>query len=357
MGVHMAKSFNIGFIGTGIMGAPIAGHILDAGYNVNVYNRTKKKAEDLINRGAHWVDSVEEIAKTSDVIFTMLGFPQDVEEVYLSKSGLLQCSKKGTYLIDLTTTAPELARDIYNAAQAAGCHAFDCPVTGGESGAQAGTLTLIVGSSEQEIAPVRPILETFGKKILCFDKAGQGQTEQLANQIALAGSMCGMAEALSFAAVNGLNQYDVRNLILSGTGKSGAMESLGLKAIDGDYKPGFLVEHFLKDIGLALQAAEEEELRLPAMETAFSLYDMLDCIGGSRLGTQSLPVLYQEEADAVAAGLDWSLYTSSLEDEHDEYQHQDECGCNCDNDADACHSHGNQSNDADTCNCDCGCDE
>lgn len=321
----------VAFIGTGIMGAPIAGHIMDAGYELTVYNRTKAKADALVERGARWADSAAEAAAGADVVFTMLGYPEDVEETYLTTEGLLRCAEKGAYLIDLTTSSPQLARDIAESAQVMGKVAFDCPVTGGQSGAEAGTLTLIVGATEHDIEPVRPILESFSSKICCFGGAGKGQEAKLANQVALASAMVGMADALAFAEQCGLDQAQVRDLICSGTGDSGAMRSLAPLALDGDYKPGFMVKHFLKDLGLALQTAEDKEIALPGAETAFTLYDMLDAIGGSEMGTQGITLLYQEEADAVAAGLDWSLYTAAHEDEecgcgHD-HGHGEECGC------------------------------
>ena len=324
-----SKNLKIAFIGTGIMGAPIAGHIMDAGYELTVYNRTKEKAADLIERGAAWADSVAEAAKDTDVVFTMVSFPTDVEEVYLAGEGLLASAKDGAYLIDLTTSAPELARDIAGAAEVCGKHAFDCPVTGGESGAIAGTLTAIIGATERDIEPVREVLETFTSKICCFGGAGKGQAAKLSNQVALASAMVGMADALSFAQQNDLDVEQVREMICSGTGSSGAMQQLAPKAIDGDYKPGFLVEHFLKDLGLALTVAEEKELALPGADAAFTLYDMLDAIGGGRMGTQAITLLYQEEAEAVAAGLDWSLYTA-------QHEHDDECDCGCGHD----HGHG-----------------
>ena len=249
-----SKNLKIAFIGTGIMGAPIAGHIMDAGYELTVYNRTKEKAADLIERGAAWADSVAEAAKDADVVFTMVGFPTDVEEVYLAGEGLL-----------------------------------------------------------------------------AFGGAGKGQAAKLSNQVALASAMVGMADALSFAQQNDLDVEQVREMICSGTGSSGAMQQLAPKAIDGDYKPGFLVEHFLKDLGLALTVAEEKELALPGADTAFTLYDMLDAIGGGRMGTQAITLLYQEEAEAVAAGLDWSLYAA-------QHEHDDECDCGCGHDHG--HEHG-----------------
>ena len=319
----MSKKLKVAFIGTGIMGAPIAGHIMDAGYPLTVFNRTKAKAEGLIAKGATWADSPAEAAKDADVVFTMVGFPTDVEEIYLAGDGLLATAKDGAYLIDLTTSAPELARDIAGAAEVCGKHAFDCPVTGGEGGALAGTLTAIVGATERDIEPVRAVFETFTSKIFCFGGAGKGQAAKLSNQVA--SSMVGMADALSFAQQNDLDVEQVREMICSGTGSTGAMMALAPKALDGDYKPGFLVEHFLKDLGLALSVAEEKELALPGADTAFTLYDMLDAIGGGRMGTQAITLLYQEEADAVAAGLDWSLYTAA-------HEHDEGCDCGCDHD-------------------------
>ena len=245
----MANKLSVAFIGTGIMGAPIAGHILDAG-------------------------------------------------------------------------SPELARDIAEAAQVSGRMAFDCPVTGGESGAIAGTLTAIVGATENDIAPVRDILAAFAANICCFDGAGKGQAAKLANQVSLGACMVGE--------LSGLDLEKTRQMILGGTGKSGAMESLATKALDGDYKPGFMVEHFIKDLRLALAYADDRELALPGADVAFTLYDMLDAIGGAKLGTQAITVLYKEEADAIAAGLDWSQYRP---EEHG--AHADGCGC-----GECCGGHG-----------------
>lgn len=347
------KNLSVAFIGTGIMGAPIAGHILDAGYSVRVFTRTKSKAAGLIERGAAWAESAEAAVEDADVVFTMVGYPQEVEEIYLAGDGLLATSKPGAYLIDLTTSSPELARDIAEAAEVSGRHAFDCPVTGGESGAIAGTLTLIVGATERDIEPVREVLECFSSNIFCFGGAGKGQAAKLANQVALASSMVGMADAMAFAQQNGLDLEQTRQMICSGTGKSGAMEQLAPKALDGDYKPGFMVQHFLKDLGLALQVAEEKEIALPGCDTAFTLYDMLDAIGGARLGTQAITLLYQEEADAVAAGLDWSLYTSQHEEDEEcgcgcghDHGHDHECGCGHDHgeDHECCGGHGHDEN-------------
>lgn len=298
---------SVAFIGTGIMGAPIAGHILDAGYPLTVYNRTKAKADDLVARGAAWAASPAEAAAGADVVFTMVGYPEDVEELYLAKDGLLASSKPGTTLIDLTTSSPDLARDISKLAEVSERHAFDCPVTGGEPGAVAGTLTLICGATEEQVEPLRPLLETFGAQIFCFGEAGQGQVAKLCNQVALASSMVGMADTLALAEQSGLDVDLTLKMIQGGTGRTGALESLAPKALAGDYQPAFMVEHFLKDIRLALSLAEEEGgLALPGADTALSLYETLGAIGGGRMGTQAITLLYADEATAAAQGLDWS---------------------------------------------------
>lgn len=348
---------SVAFIGTGIMGAPIAGHILDAGYPLTVYNRTKEKAQGLVERGAVWADSAAEAVRGADVVITMVGYPQDVEDLYLAGDGLLSSSKPGAILIDLTTSSPSLARDIAGAAQVEDRMAFDCPVTGGEAGAIAGTLTAIAGATERDIEPVRELLATFTSKICCFGGAGKGQAAKLCNQVALAASMVGMADALALAEQCGLDLEQTRDMIMSGTGASGAMDQLAPKALVGDWKPGFMVEHFLKDLGLALQEAEDLEIALPGTDTAFALYDMLEAIGGGRLGTQAITLLYQEEAAATAAGLDWSLYTSQHEHDeecgcgHDHGDHDHECGCGHDHGEDHECTCGHHHDDDHECTC------
>ena len=338
------KQQSVAFIGTGIMGAPIAGHILDAGYPLTVYIRTASKAAGLIERGAVWAETPADAVRGADVVFTMVGYPEDVEELYLAGDGLLTASKPGAILIDLTTSSPSLARDIAGAAAGSERTAFDCPVTGGEAGAIAGTLTAIVGATERDIEPVRAILESFTSRIFCFGGAGKGQSAKLANQVALAASMVGMADSLAFAQQEGLDLEQTREMILAGTGASDALEQLGPKAIDGDWKPGFKVRHFIKDIGLALAEAEERDIALPGADVAFTLYDMLDAIGGAELGTQAITVLYQEEEAAVAAGLDWSRYTEAHEGGcdcgHDHGDHECCCDHHDGDDHECCHGEG-----------------
>ena len=313
----LTRQSSVAFVGTGIMGAPIAGHLLDAGYKLVVYNRTRSKAEGLLARGATWANTPAEAARHADVIFTMLGMPSDVEDVYLASDGLLRGSKRGAWLIDLTTSSPQLARDIHDAAEVEDKHAFDCPVTGGEQGALAGTLTLMAGISEREGAAVAPLLETFSSQIHWFDAPGAGQLAKLCNQVSLASCLAGAAELMALAEQAGLSTEHVMRMVATGMGGSAQLERVAPQALDGDYRPGFLVEHLRKDLGLALEAAEELELTLPSTETAFNLVDMLYKAGGARLGTQALTLLYADEATGAAAGLDWSLVAQDLEQEED----------------------------------------
>ncbi len=216
----LSKNAKVAFIGTGIMGAPIAEHLISAGYDVTVYNRTPEKAQKLVSLGAHAAESVADAAKDADVVFTMVGYPTDVEDVYLATDGLIRVAKKGAYLIDLTTSSSQLARDIHDAAEVEGKHAFDCPVTGGQKGAQDGTLTLIVGATEHDIEPVRALLETFSAKIFCMGGAGKGQTAKLCNQVSLASCMIGYADAMALAEQGGLDVEQMLEVVASGMGSS-----------------------------------------------------------------------------------------------------------------------------------------
>lgn len=328
----------VAFIGTGIMGEPIAEHLISAGYDVTVYNRTAKKTENLASLGAHVADSIVDAVKDADVVFTMVGYPTDVEDVYLTTDGLIRVAKKDAYLIDLTTSSAQLARDIHDAAEIENKHAFDCPVTGGQAGAQKGTLTLIAGATEADIEPIRALLETFSSKIFCMGGAGKGQTAKLCNQISLASCMIGYADAMALAEQGGLDVEQMLEVVASGMGSSRALQELAPKSLEGDFKPGFMAEHFRKDIALALAQSEDLEITLPGAETAFTLYDMLCQIGGSKMGTQAISLLYADEGTSTAAGLDWSL----LEGEEEEH----ECSCGHDHNHEDhecdCHGHGHE---------------
>lgn len=317
----------VGFIGTGLMGFPIASKFLDHNLSLVVYNRTKSKAEELLKRGALWAESPEEVCKQADIVFTMLGFPEDVEDVYLGDKGLLSAVHAGQYLIDLTTSDTELAHELYEAAAIKDVHFIDGPVTGGVEGAEAGCLTIMLGASEETVAPILTIIEMFSAKQLYFDEAGQGMRAKACNQIALGAAMMGMAESLVFAEQAGLDSKKIYELLMSGTAASSAIEKLGSKALAEDFKPGFYVEHFLKDLGLALNDAMNLELSLPGTETVYHLYDLLENLGGSKHGTQAIKLLYAPEDVAEKHGLDYKLlgeeFDGQFEDEHDHDHNHD----------------------------------
>lgn len=325
------KIKRVALIGTGIMGAPIAGHVLDAGFDLTVHNRTPEKARALVERGAHWASSPAEAARDADVVLTMVGYPSDVEDVYLASDGIIRASRKGAYLIDLSTSAAELARDIHDASEVEDKHAFDCPVTGGQAGAEAGTLTLFVGADEGTAAPVLPLLQCFSDKVFYFGRAGMGQTAKHCNQVSLASCMMGYAEAMALAEAAGLDERIMLEAVGSGMGGSVAMDMLAPKALAGDWKPGFMAEHLLKDLRLSLYEAEQMGISLPSTDTAFNLFDLLCQVDGSRLGTQALSLLYAEEEAGAAAGLDWSRAQPA----------HDEDGCDCEDGGCSCgHDHG-----------------
>ena len=278
----------------------------------------------------------------------MVGYPDDVEDVYLGAGGILEAAKKGAWLVDLTTSSPTLARELHDAAEVVGKHAFDCPVTGGQSGAEAGTLTLMVGAREDDARILLPVLESFSSKVYYFGAAGRGQAAKLCNQVSLASCMMGYADALALAEQSGLDLDQVVDMMCDGMGGSAAMERLAPKSVAGDFRPGFLAEHLRKDLGLALMRADDLDLTLPGAETAFNLYDILCTVGGSRLGTQAISLLYADEQTGSAAGLDWSrLDASEWEDEpgcahdHCDHDHRGDGHGHCEHDHCGCgHHHG-----------------
>ncbi len=333
----------IAFIGTGIMGAPMARHLLEAGYSVTVYNRTASKCAPLVAAGARQAASPADAAAQADVVITMVGYPEDVEELYLARGGLLEASRPGAYLIDMTTSSPELARDIAEVAEVSGRHAFDAPVTGGQQGAEAGTLTVFCGAPEDQVAPVRPVLEAMASKVLAFGGPGKGQMAKLANQAALAGCMLGLVEGLAFAKEGGLDLAQTLDALAGGMAGSTALSQLGPKILADDFTPGFMVGHYVKDLGLILQVAEDEELTLPGVETANQLYNLLAEIGGSRMGTQALDLVYADEETCAAHGLDWAVLGQD-EDEDGGHDHGDGCDCGC-------HDHGHAHGHGEACGC------
>ncbi len=282
----------IAFIGTGVMGRSMASHLLKAGYSVIVYNRTKEKAEELIRHGARWKDSVAEAAAEADVIMTMVGYPHDVEQVYFGENGIFQNAKSGAYLIDMTTSSPSLAQKIYNEAAARGMHALDAPVSGGDIGAREARLTIMVGGDEASFEAVRPILALMGKNIIRQGDAGAGQHTKMCNQIAIASNMIGVCEAIAYARKAGLDPLQVLKSIAAGAAGSWSLENLAPRMIAGDFSPGFYIKHFIKDMGIALQAAQEMGLKTPGLELAKSLYEQLAALGEENSGTQALYKLF-----------------------------------------------------------------
>ncbi len=305
----------VGFIGTGIMGSPMARHLIEAGYDVTVYNRTQSKALPLVKAGASLAGSVGEAVRDRDAVITMVGYPEDVEDVYMGTDGVLSCARKGARLIDMSTSSPELAREIHDEAEVCGQVAFDAPVTGGETGAITASLTIFCGADDGTVVPVLPLLKTMGSLVLTFGEAGKGQMAKLANQVALAGSMLGMVEGLAFAKEGGLDMDKMLGALLTGTAASSSLKTYGAKILRGDYRPGFQVRHYVKDLNLALTTAQREELTLPTTETAINLYSLLSEIGGDRMGTQALSLVYADEQTCADAGLDWSLLNLNDEDD------------------------------------------
>lgn len=278
----------VGFIGLGVMGKSMASNIMKAGYTVNVYNRTKSKAEDLIEQGANWKDTVAEVAASSQVIITIVGYPKDVEEVYLGENGILQNAKEGTYLIDMTTSDPSLAQKIYQEAKEKNMYALDAPVSGGDVGAREARLAIMVGGDKEVFNEVLPIFQLMGKNIVLQGPAGAGQHTKMANQIAIASNMIGVCEAMVYAKKAGLDPSQVLQSIETGAAGSWSLSNLAPRMIAGNFDPGFYVKHFIKDMGIALAAAKEMGLNTPGLELSKSLYDELASQGEENSGTQAL---------------------------------------------------------------------
>ncbi len=278
----------IGFIGTGVMGKSMAGHLMEAGYPLVIHTRTKEKAEELLANGAQWAESPKEIAEKANVIFTIIGTPADVEEVYLGGDGLVQNGRENTYLIDMTTSTPTLAEKIYNEAKKKGMHALDAPVSGGDIGAREARLAIMVGGDQEAFDQVKPILELLGTNIILQGNAGAGQHTKMSNQIAIATNMIGVTEAIIYAEKAGLDPEKVLKTISTGAAGSWSLSNLTPRVIKGDFAPGFSIKHFIKDMGIGLEEAEKMDLDMPGLALAYSLYKRLADAGESESGTQAL---------------------------------------------------------------------
>ncbi|KMY56065.1 oxidoreductase [Bacillus sp. FJAT-27231] len=278
----------IGFIGTGVMGKSMAGHLQKAGHQLFLYTRTKEKAEELLNKGAVWCKTPAEVARQTEVVFTIVGEPHDVEEVYLGAEGILAGSSEGQMVIDMTTSQPSLARNIYEKAREKGVEALDAPVSGGDTGAKNGTLAIMVGGSKAAFEKALPLFETIGSNIVYQGEAGAGQHTKMSNQIAIATNMIGVCEALLYAQKAGLDLDNVLKSISTGAAGSWSLSNLAPRMIQGDFAPGFYVKHFIKDMKIAIEEAEKMGLELPGLSLAKRMYEELAARGEEKSGTQAL---------------------------------------------------------------------
>lgn len=265
----------IGFIGTGVMGNSMAFHLMRAGYDVHVYTRTKSKAENLIEHGAIWEETVKDLAQKTDIIITMIGTPTDVENIYFGADGILEHAKAGTYVIDMTTSKPSLAKEIATLAKEKGIHALDAPVSGGDIGAREASLTIMVGAEQVAFDAMEEIFEVMGENIVLQGPAGAGQYTKLANQISIAPGMVGLAEALIFSKKAGLDQTTVLQSISAGAAGSWSMDNYGPRMIMRSFGPGFAIKHYIKDLKIALEAAEDMEMDTPGLSLALQIYEQL----------------------------------------------------------------------------------
>ena len=283
----------IAWIGTGVMGESMAGHLLDAGHELYVYNRTVSKTENLVKRGAKLLTEIKDAPLNADVIFTMVGYPKDVEGVYLGNDGLITTAKEGQVFVDMTTSSPTIAKKISEEFAKVGANALDLPVTGGDIGAKNGTLSIMVGGDKKVYEEkVLPLVKHLGKNITYFGEAGKGQYAKLANQIAIATTMISVAESFKFAKEVGLNLEDFFKTVSTGSGGSFSMTSYGPRILKNDFKPGFFVHHFIKDMRLALEECEKMNITLPGLEVAYKLYNELEEEVRNTNGTQAISKWY-----------------------------------------------------------------
>ncbi len=286
----------IGWIGTGVMGSSMCGHVLQAGYRVTLHSRTKDKAKLLLDRGAEWAESPHAVAAESDVLFTMVGFPQDVRQVYFATDGVLSGAGTGAILIDMTTTQPSLSRDIAAAASAKDLSAIDAPVSGGDVGAKNAGLSIMIGGDAKSVQAVMPVFELLGKKIVHQGGPGTGQQAKLCNQIVIAGTMVGVCESLLYGYKAGLDLKRMLDSIRGGAAACWTLDHLAPRILQRNFEPGFFVEHFMKDMGLALEESKRMGLVLPGLTLVHHLYQTVHTLGHGRSGTHALMLALEELA-------------------------------------------------------------
>jgi 3-hydroxyisobutyrate dehydrogenase len=290
----------IGWIGLGVMGSSMCGHLMNKGFSVAVYNRTKSKAEPLLAKGAVWADSPKALAERSDVIFSIVGYPQDVREVTLGAEGSLAGSKPGNILVDMTTSEPSLAAEIAETALKKQVHAVDAPVSGGDIGAREARLSIMIGGAKQAVEALQTCWEAMGKTIVHQGGPGAGQHAKMVNQILIATNMIGVCEGLLYGYKAGLDLDTVMQSVSSGAAGSWSLSNLAPRIIANNFDPGFFVEHFIKDMGIALNEAHRLGVALPGLALAKQLYEALQAQGNPRAGTQALHL-----ALAGLSGIDW----------------------------------------------------
>lgn len=290
----------IGWIGTGVMGSSMVGHLMAAGFSATVYNRSKSKAEALLAKGAAWADTPRALAEQSDVIFSIVGFPADVREVLLGEQGALSGAKAGAILVDMTTSDPSLAIEIANTAQAKGVYSVDAPVSGGDIGAKNAALSIMIGGDKEVVEALQPAFAAMGKTIVHQGPAGAGQHTKMVNQILIATGMIGVCEALLYGYKAGLDLPTVLQSVGSGAAGSWSLTNLGPRMMNNNFDPGFFVEHFIKDMGIALAEAKKMGLSLPGLALAEQLYLSVKAKGWGRNGTHALLLALSE-----MSGIDW----------------------------------------------------
>ena len=283
----------IGFIGVGVMGNGMVKNLLRHGYEVSAYTRTRAKALEALDAGAEWRESAADCVRDADAVITMVGFPPDVEEVYFGEKGILASARPGTLVIDMTTTSPRLAQRIYTEAADRGLSALDAPVSGGDTGARAGTLAIMVGGDREAFDRAVPIFEAMGKSIRYMGAAGSGQHTKMANQIAIAGTLAGVCEAIAYARAAGLDVDEVISTISGGAASSWQLANNGPKSAHGDFAPGFFIKHFIKDMTLADGEARARDLPMPVLEKVLAMFRALEAQGYGDEGTQALIRAYR----------------------------------------------------------------
>ncbi|MEO7191895.1 MAG: NAD(P)-dependent oxidoreductase [Vicinamibacterales bacterium] len=297
----MDQSPHVAWVGTGVMGLSMCGHLLTAGHHVSVFSRTRERAQPLIDRGAVWASSPAEAAASADVIVTMVGLPADVRDVYLSDHGILRAARSGSLAIDMTTTSPTLAEEIYRDGQTRGVAVLDAPVSGGDVGARNATLSIMVGGETADLDRALPFLQLMGKTIVHQGAAGAGQHAKLCNQIVVAGTMIGVCESLIYGQRAGLNLETMLQSIRGGAAACWTLENLAPRVLKRNFEPGFMVDHFVKDMGLALDEAHRMNLELPGLALVRRLYERAQALGYGRKGTHALMLALEAENNMTPA--------------------------------------------------------